>query len=415
MVARSRSARLFIGALSVVVAAPMPAAWAHEDEPADSRSDQALSRSAEVSKASAPIAGAACKKAGTKSGTLTCKKVKGKLVWVAAAATPVVDVLCSASTYTKQVSNLNCTKDLVTFTSTGLPGTEFTTMVGITATNQQYPRTHSYQFAFPRTPMAASPTVPAPGPIGVAVNGVPLFSPWTQGALLEHTLDSGELDTCGGHAGRGDDYHYHIAPTCLINSLGERAIEDAKSPIGIANDGNPIRALGWFRASNSVESQLDACRGMRDASGKYFYNVLTTSKWDILNCFTNKVVNTSRDSWTSRKDSQGNVIIGAKVAMTITSTKNVEASGTTCSVMQGTLRNQQVIQSDQSVRTISGPVAIFSCDPSCYAEFFEPTARFPGGSAYYELVTTRCPSGFNPASLPLLTGYTGTSLGKRQP
>ena len=363
----------------------------------------------------APVAGTACKKPGLKSGAFTCKKVKGKLVWVGATATPVVDVLCAAATYTKQVSNLNCTKDLVTFSSNGLPGTAFTTMVGITATNQQYPRVHSYQFAFPRTPMAASPTVPAPGPIGVAVNGVPLFSPWTQNALLEHTLESGELDICGGHAGRGDDYHYHIAPTCLINALGEHAIEDVKLPIGIANDGNPIRALGWFRTANSVEAKLDACRGMRDASGSYFYNVLTSSKWDILDCFTNKVVTTSKDSWASRKDSQGAVITGAKVAMTIASMTNVEASGTTCSVMQGTLRNQQVIQTDQSVKTLSGPVAIFYCDPACYAEFFEPTGRFPGGSAYYELVTTRCPSGFNPASLPLLTGYAGPSLGKRQP
>ena len=409
MASLSRSARLFAGALCLtVVAAPMPAAWAHED-------DQPAARSAEVSKLAAPVAGAACKKAGTKSGTFTCKKVKGKLVWVGATVTPVVDALCSATTYTKQVSNLKCTNDLVTFSSNGLPGTGFTTMVGITATNQQYPRPHNYQFSFPRTPAAASPTVPGAGAIGVAVNGVPLFSPWTQAALQQHTLDSGELDTCGGHAGRGDDYHYHIAPTCLINSLGEKVVEDVKSPIGIANDGNPIKALGWFRPANGVESQLDACRGMRDASGKYFYNVLTSSKWDILNCFTNKVVNTSRDSWTGRKDSQGNPITGAKVAMTITSSTSVEASGTTCYVMQGTLRNQQVIQSDQSVKSISGPVGIFYCDPACYAEFFEPTARFPGGSVYYELVTSRCPSGFSPASLPLLTGYTGTSLGKRQP
>jgi hypothetical protein len=409
MASLSRSARLFAGTLCLtVVAAPMPVAWAHDSAQPDLRTTP-------VVKQAGPVAGAACKKAGTKSGVFTCKKVKGKLVWVGATVTPVVDPLCSAATYTKQVSNLKCSNDFVTFSSNGLPGTAFTTMVGITATNQQYPRPHNYQFTFPRTPMAASPTVPAPGPIGVAVNGVPLFSPWTQSVLREHTLDSGELDTCGGHAGRGDDYHYHIAPTCLINSLGEKVIEDTKSPIGIANDGNPIRALGWFRASNSVEGQLDSCRGMRDASGKYFYNVLTSSKWDILNCFTNKVVNTSRDSWTSRTDSQGNPITGAKVAMTITSMTNVEASGTTCSVMQGTLRNQQVIQSDQSVKTISSPVGIFYCDPTCYAEFFEPTAKFPGGSAYYELVTTRCPSGFNPASLPLLTGYSGANLGKRQP
>ena len=90
MASLSRSARLFAGALCLtVVAAPMPAAWAHEDH-------QPAARSAEASTLAAPVAGAACKKAGTKSGTFTCKKVKGKLVWVGTTVTPVVDALCSA-------------------------------------------------------------------------------------------------------------------------------------------------------------------------------------------------------------------------------------------------------------------------------------------------------------------------------
>jgi hypothetical protein len=395
------------GILSLtLVAGPMPAALAHEavhGEP----------RSADARMPSAPTAGAACKKKGSTVGTFTCKKVKGKLVWVRAAVVSLQDPLCSASTYTGEVSNLGCSGSAITFTSNGLPGSAFTTMVGITATNQQYPRPHNYSFTFPRTPAAAAaPTVPGSGAIGVAVNGVPLFSPWTQGAIQQHTLDMGELDTCGGHAGRGDDYHYHIAPKCLIDSLGAAKVETQKSPIGIANDGNPIRALGWFQSSASVESQLDQCRGMRDASGRYFYNVQTTAKWDILNCFTNQVVNTSRDNWTGRFDSQGNPIVGAKVALTITKSSAVDASGMKCYVMEGDLRNQQVIQTDLSVKSISGPTAVFYCDPACYAEFFEPATRFPGGSVYYELVTTRCPSGFNPQSLPLLAGYAGPNLGK---
>ena len=398
---------ILVGIFSVaLVAGPMPTAGAQEP-------DQSEPRSAQVLQPAAPTAGAACKKQGAIAGAFTCKKIKGKLVWVAAATVSLQDPLCSASTYTSQVSNVSCSGTSITFKSNGLPGSAFTTMVGITATNQQYPRPHDYSFTFPRTPAAAAaPTVPGSGAIGVAVNGVPLFSPWTQGAILQHTLDMGELDTCGGHAGRGDDYHYHIAPKCLIDSLGASKVETQKLPIGIANDGNPIRALGWFQPSASVESQLDKCRGMRDASGRYSYNVQTTAKWDILNCLTNQVVNTSRDNWTARLDSQGNPIVGAKVALTITTSSTVDASGVKCYVMQGDLRNQQVIQTDQSVKSTSGSTAIFYCDPACYAEFFEPTTRFPGGSVYYELVTTRCPSGFNPQSLPLLSGYAGPNLGK---
>ena len=64
----------------------------------------------------------------------------------------------------------------------------------------------------------------------MAVNGVPLYSPWDQAAVRNHTLDTGELDVCGGHAGRGDDYHYHIAPKCLIDTLGENHVDVAKLP-----------------------------------------------------------------------------------------------------------------------------------------------------------------------------------------
>lgn len=99
---------------------------------------------------------------------------------------------------------------------------------------------------------SASPTTPDAGAIGVAINGVPLFSQRDQAAVRNHTLDMGELDVCGGHAGRGDDHHYHIAPKFLIDSLGENHVDVAKLPIGIANDGNPILALGWFHSANNV-------------------------------------------------------------------------------------------------------------------------------------------------------------------
>jgi hypothetical protein len=397
------------GALAAVPGTP---AQAHESEH-ESVSVETRAQPAKVK------AGAKCNKKGKKRGKFTCKRSKGKLVWVrkgekTAQQAVVLDALCSTSTYTSQVRGLRCSSTTITFGSKGLPSAGTPMMVGITATNQQYPRTHNYTLGFPRVAQASSTTVsPGAGPIGVAVDGVPLFSPWTQAALREHAFDMGELDNCGGHAGRGDDYHYHIAPKCLIEELGKTHVDDKKLPIGIANDANPILALGWFDKANDVESRLDSCRAMKDKSGKYFYNVQHQSKWDILNCFVSRVQKTSRDSWTQRRDSTGAEIVGAKVAMTITASSTVRASGTQCSVMQGTLRDQSVINTDQSVTKSSANTAIFYCQPQCYAEFFEPTGRFPGRSVYYELVTSRCPAGFNPNSLPLFAPYQGPALGKR--
>ncbi|MFT6766239.1 MAG: hypothetical protein ACJA1Y_000267 [Burkholderiaceae bacterium] len=99
-------------------------------------------------------------------------------------------------------------------------------------------------------------------------------------------MAAGELEECGGHAGRGDDYHHHhhFAPLCFIQQLGEVAIEQEKRPIGFAMDGYPIHALSWLYKANTVKNKLDACRGLVNSTGQYVYNVKTTSDWDILNC-----------------------------------------------------------------------------------------------------------------------------------
>lgn len=361
--------------------------------------------------------GQSCTKPGQVQGSLICKKVGGRLQWVkVAAAANTVDPLCVATTYIGQVKNLRCSGTEITFNSNGLPEPSTPTMIGITATNQQYPSAHDYSYDFPRKPVvAATPTVPGDGAIGVAVDGVPLFSPWTQAALLQHTLDAGELDECGGHAGRGDDYHYHIAPKCLIDRLGADKVERQQLPIGIANDGYPIRALGWFDPAHGVEGKLDSCRGMKDAKGNYFYNVKTTSKWDILDCFTGTVARTSRDRFTTRRDAAGNEIVGAKVSMTITGSSTRVVSGQTCHIMSGNLTNQRVIQTNQSVVSTSGPASIFYCNQQCYAEFFEPTAQFPGQAVYLEKVTNNCPVGFDPSGIATLPAYAGPDIGKRGP
>ena len=99
------------------------------------------------------------------------------------------------------------------------------------------------------------------------------------------------------------------------------------------------------------------------------------------------------------------------MVMTITEFTTVVASGVTGYVMKGTLRSQKVIQTDQSVATLSSATAIFYFSSTCYAEFFE--AENKGGSVFYELVKTSCPQGFNPDSLPLLSAYAGPTLTKR--
>lgn len=118
-------------------------------------------------------------------------------------------------------------------------------MVGITAWQQQVPLPQNYRGAnawqIPLKPEMADKPVSAKeqlfrGAIALAANGVPIFNPIKTDGRTD-TFLAGELDEFGGHCGRADDYHYHIAPTHLQKYVG------AGQPIAYALDGFPIYGL----------------------------------------------------------------------------------------------------------------------------------------------------------------------------
>jgi phosphatidylethanolamine-binding protein (PEBP) family uncharacterized protein len=117
-----------------------------------------------------------------------------------------------------------------------------TPMVGITAWQQQVPLPQNYRGAnawrIPLKPELADKPVSTKeqlfrGAIALAANGVPIFNPIKNDGRTD-TFLAGELDEFGGHCGRADDYHYHIAPTHLQKFVGDHA------PIAYALDGFAI-------------------------------------------------------------------------------------------------------------------------------------------------------------------------------
>ena len=112
-------------------------------------------------------------------------------------------------------------------------------MVGITAWNQQVPLPQPYKgsnsWRVPLHPRVADGPIALPyeGPVAIAANGVPIFNPIKQNGRTD-TKVAGELDEFGGHAGRGDDYHYHTAPTHLQDKVGKGM------PVAVSIDGYPI-------------------------------------------------------------------------------------------------------------------------------------------------------------------------------
>lgn len=332
---------------------------------------------------------------------------------------------CSPGMYTDDVSDIRCTSKDIQFKSKGLPAENHQSMVGITATNQQMPRAHAFEFRISKKPVAArEKTIPDSGAIGVAVNGVPIFDPSTQGKVdpktgkRPSTLAAGELDRCGGHAGRGDDYHYHVAPVCLIKELGAERVDKNKQPIGFAADGFPILALGWFDKRNNVEGQLDKCRGMMDSNGNYFYNVKNVSGWDVLDCFTGTPKGFAKDRWQPRLDVNGNEIVGRPVSFDIKEFVTMKDNKNECYKMSGVLKDEKILQSDGSVKSLKNEKGdIFYCNQNCYGMFFEADTapKFKGRVMYYEKVWDQCPSLISSATVLPFKGYEGPRQSHKAP
>lgn len=178
--------------------------------------------------------------------------------------------------------------------SYGLPTHKM--MVGITAWQQQVPLPQDFTgdnaFRIPRKPVFAESPVSAKsalfsGAIAVAVNGVPIFNPIKNDGRTD-TLIAGELDDFGGHCGRADDYHYHIAPLHLVDTVG------VANPIGYALDGYAL--YGLTEADGSDPIGLDELNGHKDASGVYHYHA--TRKYPYVNGGLRGVVEVRNDAIT---------------------------------------------------------------------------------------------------------------------
>jgi hypothetical protein len=163
-------------------------------------------------------------------------------------------------------------KDFLFVGSNGLP--EHNMMIGITAWQQQVPLPQNYTgdnaWRIPLHPVPAkTPAVVEGhflrGAIALGVNGIPIFNP--QNNRGEVSYEIGELDQWGGHCGRADDYHYHIAPIHLQNVVGKGM------PIAYALDGYPI--YGLTEPDGSPIGKLDECHGHEDAKIGYHYHAST--------------------------------------------------------------------------------------------------------------------------------------------
>lgn len=160
--------------------------------------------------------------------------------------------------------------------SWGMPS-EMPAMKGITAWQQQVPIPQPYfannAWSIPLNPVVADVPVSLDtalhtGAVAIGANGVPVFNP--ENNRGEFSQDIGELDAFGGHCGRADDYHYHIAPTHLTKVLGPRL------PVAWGLDGYPL--YGYTEPDGSPVTNLDKHLG-HEWNGDYHYHAIKTKPY----------------------------------------------------------------------------------------------------------------------------------------
>jgi hypothetical protein len=154
--------------------------------------------------------------------------------------------------------------------SDGLP--DHPLMIGITAWQQQVPLPQCYYggnaWPIPLHPIPSTNGMSAKtnffrGAIAVAANGIPIFNPIKNDGRTDTYL-AGELDQYGGHCGRADDYHYHVAPWHLAERLGPSL------PLAYALDGYPI--YGMSEPDGGSVARLDSFQGHTNGLGEYHYH-----------------------------------------------------------------------------------------------------------------------------------------------
>ncbi|MES2827123.1 MAG: YHYH protein [Bacteroidota bacterium] len=135
----------------------------------------------------------------------------------------------------------------------------------------------NYTFKIPVNPVVATAHASTPmGPIGVAINGVPLYNQYAGGgAALSGEIVS--FDQGYGHPDPGSRYHYHVEPVKLMALKGNNAL------LGFLLDGFPV--YGPYENGVVVPTAgLDAYHGHVSVtadypSGIYHYHFSTTAPY----------------------------------------------------------------------------------------------------------------------------------------
>ena len=139
--------------------------------------------------------------------------------------------------------------------------------------------THSFVFTIPASPAvnAAHEATPL-GPIGVAINGVPIYNQYAgPGTPLTNEVNS--FDQYNGHPDQSATYHYHVEPWYITQNNTKSAL------VGFLLDGYPV--YGPLENGKTLTSaDLDTYHGHTGVTADYpngIYHYHTTADAPYIN------------------------------------------------------------------------------------------------------------------------------------
>ena len=134
-----------------------------------------------------------------------------------------------------------------------------------------------------KTPVQASEVTELPmGTIGLALNGVPFFNPYT--FIGTDAVENELFDSCDGHpTPENGAYHYHDHPSCVFDLESGVPSE----VVGVALDGYPIYGPNDENGNELMSADLDECHG-RWINGNYQYHITQDFPY-ILGCYAGVV------------------------------------------------------------------------------------------------------------------------------